>query len=95
MLTNQKLLRIGLCGTVMAAVCWLTPLLVVTLSAVGLPVMRVWVDNVAAPALPIFMGLTMYALARMDRLKIVSCGCCYVPLPEELRIPPADKKRSD
>ena len=91
MLTNQKLLCTGLCGTVTAAVCWLTPLLVFTLSAVGLPGSRVWVDNIAAPALPIFMGLTMYALVRMGRLKIVSRGCCYVPIPEELRIPPADK----
>jgi hypothetical protein len=90
-LTNQKPLWIGLCGTVAAAACWLTPLPTVILSAVGLPESRAWVDNVAAPALPIFMGLTLYALVRMGRLKIVSRGCCYVPIPEELRLPPADK----
>ena len=91
MSTNQKLLFTGLCGTVTAAVCWLTPLLVVILSAVGLPVSQVSVDNIAAPALPIFMGLTMYALVRMGRLKIVNLGCCYVPIPDELKLPPADK----
>jgi hypothetical protein len=74
----------------MAAVCWLTPLLTVALGNVGLPVSRVWVDNLSAPALPIFMGLTLYALVRMGRLKIRTFGCCDVPIPEELRIPPAD-----
>ena len=76
---------------VIAAVCWLTPFLIVVLGAVGLPLSRVWVVSIAAPALAIFMGLTMYALVRMGRLKIVSHGCCYVPLPEELRILPDDK----
>ena len=91
MSTNQKLLCTGLCGTVVASLCWLTPLLVAALNAVGLPMARVWVDNLAAPALPIFMGLTMYALVRMGRLKIRPFGCCEVPIPEELKIPPADK----
>jgi mercuric ion transport protein len=88
---NKILLRVGLCGMVLAAISWLTPILFVALHTVGLPVSRAWIDSVSAPALAIFMGLTMYALVRMGRLKIVARGCCYVPIPEELRIPPTDK----
>jgi hypothetical protein len=88
---NKQLLRIGLCGMAIAAAGWLTPLLAIAVHSVGLSVPRAWIDNVTAPALPIFMGLTMYALVRMGRLKIVNLGCCYVPIPDELKLPPADK----
>jgi hypothetical protein len=88
MLANKKLLWVGLCGIAIAAVSWLTPLLVVVLDAIGLSLSRPWIDTAMAVALAIFIGLTMYALVRMGRLKIVSGGCCGVLIPEELRIPP-------
>jgi hypothetical protein len=70
----------------------LTPFFVVVLDAIGQSVPRAWIDTVMAVALAIFIGVTMYALVRMGRLKIVSGGCCGVPIPEELRIPPAGTK---
>jgi hypothetical protein len=93
MLANKKLLWVGLYGIAIAAVSWLTPVFVVALDAIGLSVPRAWIDTVMAVALAIFIGLTMYALVRMGRLKIVSGGCCGVlPIPEELKIPPAGTK---
>ncbi len=72
--TDKKLLRVGLCGTAIAAVSWLTPLLVVALDAVGLSVSRAWIDNIAAPATLLLFGLTTYALAHSGRLKIRNLG---------------------
>lgn len=59
---NQALLRTGLIGTVIAAVCCFTPLLVILLGAVGLSAALGWLDYVLLPALGIFIGITVYAL---------------------------------
>lgn len=64
---KDKLLVTGLVGTVVAALCCFTPLLVVTLGAVGLSAVLGWLDFVLLPALAGFAGLTVYALARRRR----------------------------
>ena len=87
-LNNKILLHVGLWGMVVAAICWLTPFVSIGLHAGGLLVSRVCIDSISAPAFGIFMGQSMWALVRMDRLKIVNLGCCYVPIPEELKISP-------
>ena len=92
MLTDNRLLCAGIFGTALAGVSWLTPLVLVALQGLGLPVSRAGVDSIAAPATLLLFGLTTYALARGGRLKICNLGCCDVPVPEELRIPPAPKK---
>ena len=61
---RDKLLLTGIIGTVVAALCCFTPLLVVLLGAVGLSAMLGWLDVVLLPVLAIFVGLTIYALAR-------------------------------
>ena len=92
MLTDSKLLCAGFCGTVIAAISWLTPLLFDLLHAIGLPVSQAGIDNVAAPATLLFFGLTTYALAHSGRLKLRYFGCHDVPVPDELRIPPSTEK---
>ncbi len=61
---RDKLLLTGIVGTVVAALCCFTPLLVVMLGAIGLSAMLGWLDFVLLPALAVFAGITIYALAR-------------------------------
>ena len=61
-MNERSLLRVGIIGTVVAALCCFTPLLVVLLGAVGLSAMVGWLDYVLLPALGIFIGITAYAL---------------------------------
>ncbi len=63
-MTDQKLFRVGAAGTVIAAVCCFTPVLVVLLGAIGLAAWLAWLDYVLFPALILFAGLTVFALVR-------------------------------
>ncbi|WP_299843019.1 mercury resistance system transport protein MerF [uncultured Jannaschia sp.] len=66
-MTDRKLLGIGIAGTVVAALCCFTPVLVVLLGAVGLSAALGWLDYVLLPALGLFLLLTLYALWRRHR----------------------------
>lgn len=61
---TDGLLKLGLIGTVVTALCCFTPLLVVLLGAVGLSAMLGYLDYVLFPALAVFVTLTAYALWR-------------------------------
>ncbi len=61
---NRKLLGIGIVGTVVAALCCFTPVLVVLLGIVGLSAVLGWIDYVLFPALAFFIALTVYAVWR-------------------------------
>jgi|GEM_PF-719539 len=67
LMNGNRLLTTGLVGTAVAALCCFTPLLVVTLGAVGLSAMLGWLDFVLIPALLFFAGLTLYALVKRHR----------------------------
>lgn len=60
----KTLLRTSLIGTVIVALCCFTPILVVTLGAVGLAALTGYLDYVLLPALAFFIGLTLYAFWR-------------------------------
>ncbi len=64
---DRRLLKIGIVGTVVAALCCFTPVLVVLLGAVGLSAVLGWLDYVLLPALAIFIGIVAYALVRQRR----------------------------
>lgn len=65
---TNRLLGVGIVGTLIAALCCFTPVLVVLLGAVGLSAMVGWLDYVLLPALALFVALTVYALwRRSDR----------------------------
>jgi mercuric ion transport protein len=68
MTKNRKLLCTGAGGTIVAAVCCFTPVLVVLLGAVGLSAWLGWLDYVLFPALGFFILLTLYALYRQHRI---------------------------
>ena len=72
---NQTLLKTGIAGSVVAALCCATPILVILLGALGLSVWVGWLDYVLIPALVVFVGITIYALRRRH----AEAACCAVP----------------
>ena len=61
-MTDSKLLRVGIIGSVIAALCCFTPVLVVLLGAVGLSALVSVLDFVLLPVLAMFVAITVYAL---------------------------------
>lgn len=59
-----NLLKTGVIGTVVAALCCFTPVLVILFGAVGLSAVIGYLDYVLFPALAVFIMLIMYALWR-------------------------------
>lgn len=69
---DATILKTGIVGSVIAAICCATPVLVITLGAVGLSAWLGWIDYVLLPALAIFLGMTAYGLWRRQR----TAACC-------------------
>ena len=64
---DDKLLKVGVIGTVIAALCCFTPILVVLVGIVGLSAIVGYLDFVLYPALGFFILITIYALIRHRR----------------------------
>lgn len=64
---NKKLLGAGIAGTVIAALCCFTPVLVTLFGVVGLSALVGYLDYVLLPALAFFLGLTIYAVYRRQK----------------------------
>jgi len=71
-MTNKSLFTTGIIGTVVAAICCFTPLLVITLTAVGLSAVVGGVDYVLFPVMFASLGLIAYALYLQSGAKSVS-----------------------
>ncbi len=65
-MNDRTLLRTGIIGTVIVALCCFTPVLVILFGVVGLSAAVGYLDYVLFPALAIFAGLTLYALWRRN-----------------------------
>ncbi|HFB55580.1 MAG TPA: mercury resistance system transport protein MerF [Hellea balneolensis] len=63
----RSLLGVGIIGTIIAALCCFTPILVLLLGAVGLSALTGYLDYVLFPALAIFILLTVYAVWRKQK----------------------------
>ena len=63
-MSEKSLMKVGVIGTITAALCCFTPILVVLFGAVGLSALVGYLDYVLFPALGIFVLLTLYALWR-------------------------------
>ena len=61
---NDRLLKMGICGTVIIALCCFTPILVVLFAVVGLSAVVGYLDYVLFPALAAFVLITIYAVIR-------------------------------
>jgi mercuric ion transport protein len=77
-MNNRTLLKTGIAGSVIAAVCCATPVLVILLAALGLSAWAGWLDYVLVPALVVFVGITIYALRRRHR----EAACCPVDVAQ-------------
>ncbi len=75
MFKNETLLRVGVVGSILAALCCFTPLLLILLGVVGLGALTGYLDYVLLPALAGFVGITIWALHRQRRSR--TC-----PLPD-------------
>ncbi len=59
--SNKKQMKTGIIGTVVAALCCFTPVLVVLFGAIGLSAWLGWIDYVLFPAMFASMGLVAHA----------------------------------
>jgi mercuric ion transport protein len=66
-MNNQTLVKTGIIGAVIAALCCATPVLVILLGAVGLSALTGYLDYVLLPALAVCIGLIGYGLYRQRR----------------------------
>ena len=64
---NNRLLKTGIIGSVIAAICCMTPVLVVLLGALGFSAAVGWLDFVLLPTLAVFLAITGYALWKRSR----------------------------
>lgn len=64
--------RIGIGGSIIAALCCFTPILVVLLGVLGLSAWVGWLDYVLFPTLAIFIVITIYAWQRRRQ----ALACC-------------------
>ena len=61
-MNDRNMLRTGIIGAAVAALCCFTPVLVVLVTAVGLSAVIGYLDYVLFPALAAFLALIGYAL---------------------------------
>ena len=64
---NTTVLKTGLIGSGVAAICCFTPALVVVLGGAGMSAALAWLDWVLLPALAIFLGVTVYGLYLLNK----------------------------
>ena len=61
---RDRLLTVGISGSIIAAICCFTPALTILLGAAGLAAAIGWLDLMLVPALVGFLIITGYALYR-------------------------------
>lgn len=68
-LDNRKLLKIGIVGSVIAALCCFTPILVILFSVLGISAFIGILDIVLLPVLAFFLLLTLFAYLRRRKAR--------------------------
>ena len=66
---QKNLLRVGIIGTIITALCCFTPILVLLLSAIGLGMVSVYLDYILFPILALFMLLMIHGLLQLMRTR--------------------------
>lgn len=69
---DTTIIKTGIIGSIIAAICCATPILVVAFGAIGLSAWVGGLDYVLFPALAVFLGMTAYGLWRRQR----PADCC-------------------
>ena len=65
-MSNRVLLRTGIAGTVITAICCVTPVLVILFGALGVSAWLGWIDLLLFPLLAAFIALTVFALRKQS-----------------------------
>ena len=65
----NTLVRASIVGTLAVALCCFTPILVILLGVLGWSALTGYLDYVLLPALMVFIGLTVYAVRRKQKLE--------------------------
>ncbi len=73
--SGKTLLKVGIIGTILAALCCATPVLVILLGMVGLSALAGYLDYVLLPALAIFIFIAAYGFWKKQKN---DHGCCAV-----------------
>ena len=68
-MNEKKLLLTGIVGTLIAALCCFTPVLVILFGIVGLSAVVGYLDYVLFPVLGFFIVLTIYAVWRRHKIQ--------------------------
>ncbi|MDF1807549.1 mercury resistance system transport protein MerF [Hyphomonas sp.] len=82
-MNDRTILRTGIGGTVVAALCCFTPELVILLGVTGLSAWLGRLDHVPLPALAIFLAITVYAVWRRNQRQ--GDACCATGNAQETR----------
>lgn len=61
-MSEKTILRVGVIGAIVTAVCCFTPILVILLGTLGLSALVGYLDYVLFPTLAVFVGIIIYAL---------------------------------
>ena len=69
---DATVIKTGIVGSTIAAICCFTPALVVLFGALGLSAWLGWIDYVLFPILVLFLGVTAYGLWRRRK----AAACC-------------------
>ncbi len=64
---KNKLLKAGLVGSIVTAICCFTPFLVVIFGLACLSPLVIYLDVVLLPLLVVFVGITAYALWKKSK----------------------------
>ncbi|MEN9011138.1 MAG: mercury resistance system transport protein MerF [Yoonia sp.] len=66
-MNDKSLLKVGVVGTIIAALCCFTPVLIILFGVVGMSAIVGYLDYVLLPALAVFVLITIYAVIRRSR----------------------------
>lgn len=72
----DKILGVGIIGSIVAAICCFTPILVILLGLVGLSALTGYLDYVLLPALGFFLILTAYGGYLEKKTGQKACAPC-------------------
>lgn len=62
---RKNLLKLGIAGSIVTAICCFTPALVILLGVFGLSAWLGWLDSVLIPLLVVFLAITAFAFMGM------------------------------
>lgn len=81
-MSDNGLLRLGVIGAAIAALCCFTPVLVILAGVLGLSWLVGYLDFVLFPALFFFIGLTIYAYHRRQKSLVRAASVAEAVGPE-------------